>query len=171
LKTLSLARHRSIREFRGQPTGGRPLEGPFRGLILGFKRIVAAAIALALLVGGLSGFLLVNQVDTLGSQRAWVQHTRSVIETTQRVVSSLQAAEDAERGYLITQDPDYIPPYQQLEAQLTPAEQQLQSLVADNPQRAGQVANLIRQVERRRAGVVRMVQLGQRAISPGPGRW
>jgi CHASE3 domain sensor protein len=133
----------------------------FGVLNLGFKRIVAAAIALALLVGGLSVFLVVNQVGTLGSQRAWVQHTRSVIETTQSLVSSLQAAEDAERGFLITQDSDYLRPYREAEARLSPAEEQLQQLVADNPQRVGQIASLIRQVERRRAGVVHMVQLGQ----------
>jgi PAS domain S-box-containing protein len=128
---------------------------------LGFKRIVAAAIALALLVGGLSVFLVVNQVATLGRARAWVQHTRSVIETTQQLVSSLQTAEDSERGFLITQDTDYLRPYREAEARLSPTESQLQSLVSDNPQRAGQVASLIRLVERRRAGVVRMVQLGQ----------
>jgi PAS domain S-box-containing protein len=128
---------------------------------LGFKRIVAAAIALALLVAGLSILLVVNQVGTLGKQRAWVQHTRSVIETTQSLVSSLQVAEDAERGFLITADTAYLRPYREAEAQLTPAETQLQSLVTDNPLRAGQVTNLIRLVERRRAGVVRMVQLAQ----------
>ena len=89
---------------------------------MGFKRIVAAAIALALLVAGLSVFLVINQVGTLGSQRAWVQHTRSVIETTQQLVSSLQQAEDGERGYLITQDPDYLRPYREAEARLSPAE-------------------------------------------------
>ena len=128
---------------------------------MGFKRIVAAAIALALLVGGLSVFLVVNQVDTLSRARAWVQHTRSVIETTQQLVSSLQAAEDSERGFLITQDVSYLAPYQEANARLSPAEAQLQVLVSDNPQRAGQVASLIRLVERRRAGVARMVQLGQ----------
>jgi PAS domain S-box-containing protein len=128
---------------------------------LGFKRIVAAAIALALLVAGLSILLVVNQVGTLGRQRAWVQHTRSVIETTQQLVSALQAAEDSERGFLITADPDYLRPYRDADAQLSPAESQLQSLVADNPQRAGQVGNLIRLIERRRAGVTRMVQLAR----------
>ena len=128
---------------------------------MGFKRIVVAAIALALLVGGLSVFLVINQVGTLSRARAWVQHTRSVIETTQQLVSSLQAAEDSERGFLITQDTDYLRPYQGAEAELSPAEQQLQTLVSDNPQRAGQVASLLRLVERRRAGIVRMVQLGR----------
>ena len=128
---------------------------------MGFKRIVAAAIALALVVAGLSILLVVNQVGTLSRQRAWVQHTRSVIETTQQLVSSLQAAEDSERGFLITADPDYLRPYQQADAQLPPLESQLQSLVSDNPQRTGQVANLIRLIERRRAGVTRMVQLAQ----------
>ena len=128
---------------------------------MGFKRIVAAAIALALLVGGLSVFLVINQVGTLSRARAWVQHTRSVIETTQQLVSSLQTAEDSERGFLITQDADYLRPFREADARLSPTESQLQSLVADNPQRAGQVASLIRLVERRRDGVVRMVQLGQ----------
>ena len=129
--------------------------------VLGFKRIVAAAIALALLVAGLSLFLVINQTATLGRQRAWVQHTRSVIEVAQTLSFSLQAAEDSERGYLITQDPSYLGPFQAFEAKLSPQESQLRSLVADNPQRTGQVANLIGLVERRRAGIVRMVQLGQ----------
>jgi len=128
---------------------------------LGFKRIVAATIALALLVGGLAVFSVINQVDTLGRQRAWVQHARSVIETTQQLLFSLQAAEDAERGYLITQDPSYLPIYREAEARLSPAELQLQTLVSDNPQRISQVQALIGLVERRRAGIVRMVQVGQ----------
>jgi len=128
---------------------------------LGFKRIVAATIALALLVGGLTVFLVINQVDTLGRQRAWVQHTRSVIETTQQLLFSVQAAEDAERGFLITQDPSYLPIYQEAQARLSPTESQLQSLVSDNPQRISQVQALIGLVERRRAGVARMVQVGQ----------
>jgi len=128
---------------------------------LGFKRIVAAAIALALIVGGLSVFLVINQVGTLSSQRAWAQHTRSVIDTTQQLVTSLQAAQDAERGFLITEDSSYVQPYLAADAQLSPAEQQLQSLVTDNPERAGQVASLIRLVERRRAGVTHVMQLGR----------
>jgi PAS domain S-box-containing protein len=129
--------------------------------VLGFKRIVAAAIALALLVAGLSVFLVVNQTGTLSRQRAWVEHTRSIIETTQSVLFLLQAAQDSERGYLITQDAGYLAPYQAAESRLSPAESQLQALVADNPQRASQVQALLRLVERRRAGVVEMVRLGR----------
>ena len=127
---------------------------------MGFKRIVVAAIALALLVGGLSVFLVVNQVGNLGRARAWVEHTRSVIETTQELLFTLQGAEDAERGFLITQDAGYLVPYREADARLSSIESQLQTLVADNPQRAGQAATMIRQLERRRAGVARTVQLG-----------
>ena len=144
-------------------SGGR-FVGPaaaFEVEVLGFKRIVAAAIALALLVAGLSVFLVVNQTGTLSRQRAWVEHTRSIIETTQSLLFSLQAAQDSERGYLITQDPDYLAPYRTAEAKLAPAESQLLALVADNPQRTSQVQALIRLVERRRAGIAHMVQLGQ----------
>ncbi|MEJ0065433.1 MAG: CHASE3 domain-containing protein [Caulobacteraceae bacterium] len=57
-----------------------------------------------------------------------MQHTRSVMETTQQLVSALQSAEDSERGFLITADPDYLRPYREAEAQLSPLESQLESL-------------------------------------------
>jgi PAS domain S-box-containing protein len=134
---------------------------------LGFKRTVAATIALALLVAGLAIFLVINQVGTLGRQRAWVQHTRTVIETTQQLIFSLQAAEDSERGYLITQDPSYLAIYRAAEARLSPAESELRSLVVDNPQRIGQVQTLIGLIERRRAAIARVVRVGQAGDFPG----
>ncbi|HZZ90827.1 MAG TPA: CHASE3 domain-containing protein [Caulobacteraceae bacterium] len=128
---------------------------------MGFKRIVAAAIALALLVAGLSLFLILSQTTTLTDQRAWVGHTRSIIDTTGQLMFQLQAAQDSERGYLITEDPRYLEAYRDAEASLTPLEAQLQGLVTDNPQRTNEVRALIGLVERRRAGVTRVIQLGQ----------
>ena len=60
---------------------------------MGFKRIVAAAIALAVLVGGLTLFLIFTQVTTLTEARGWVEHTRQVIQSNQQLVASLQQAE------------------------------------------------------------------------------
>jgi CHASE3 domain sensor protein len=110
---------------------------------LGFKRIVAAAIGLAVLVGGLTVFLIFTQITTLGAARVWVEHTREVLQTNQRLISLVQQAEDSERGYLITQDPAYLAPYRNASAALPRDEATLSQLVVDNPTEVAQVRDLV----------------------------
>ena len=117
---------------------------------MSFSRIVAAAIALAVLVGGLTVFLIFTQIATLGSARVWVEHTREVLQTNQRLVTLVQQAEDSERGFLITQDPAYLKPYQDASAALPRDEATLAQLVVDNPTEVAQVRDLEGAVERRR---------------------
>jgi PAS domain S-box-containing protein len=128
---------------------------------LGFKRIVAAAIALAVLVGGLTLFLIFTQVATLGAARYWVEHTRSVLEANQQLRATVQQAEDGERGYLITHDPAYLKPYQAADAALTPEEGKLAQLVADNPTEVRQVHDLTDAIERRRQIIDSVVATAQ----------
>jgi PAS domain S-box-containing protein len=127
--------------------------------VLGFKRIVFAVIALALLVAGLSVYLVFNQVATLGQDRAWVYHTRAVIETTQGLLTHLQDAEEGERGYLLTQDPSYLDSYRRAVAAIPSDEAHLQSLVAYSPSQTGQVRGLIGAIEDRRDIVDHTLQL------------
>ena len=117
---------------------------------MGFKRIVAAAIALAVLVGGLTLFLIFTQVATLGEARNWVDHTRTVLQANQQLRATVQQAEDGERGYLITRDPAYLQPYQAAEHALTGQEGRLADMVSDNPTEVAQVHALTDAVERRR---------------------
>lgn len=128
---------------------------------MGFKRIVAAAIALAVLVGGLTVFLIFTQVATLGTQRVWVDHTREVLQTNQQLISLVQQAEDSERGYLITQDPAYLKPYRDASAALPRDEATLARLVVDNPTEAGQVRDLVGAIERRRHIIDQVVLASQ----------
>jgi PAS domain S-box-containing protein len=118
--------------------------------VLGFKRVIIAAIALAILVGGLSVYLVFTQVDTLGQDRAWVYHTRDVIQTTQTLLSAAQDAESSERGLLLTQDPRYVDAYKSATAPMATAEAQLLQLVADSPGQTGQVRGLVNAIEGRR---------------------
>jgi PAS domain S-box-containing protein len=124
---------------------------------LGFKRIVAAAIAMAALVGGLTVFLIFTQVATLGEARGWVEHTRQVIQANQQLLASLQQAEDSERGYLVTHDVAYLAPYFSGSAAITQEERDLELQVADNAVEASQVRALIAAVERRRAIIDKVV--------------
>jgi PAS domain S-box-containing protein len=129
--------------------------------VLGSKRIVAAAVALALLVGGLSVFLVFTQVAQLGHDRAWVTHTRSVIETTQRLLASVQQVEADERGYLVTQDPHYLASYQTASDAVPGEESQLQTLVADNPPQIAQVRGLVKAIDGRMAIVGQTLRTAQ----------
>jgi PAS domain S-box-containing protein len=126
---------------------------------LGFKRISAAAIALALLVAGLTAFLVFTQVATLGAARNWVEHTRTVIETNQQLLALAQQAEDGERGFLITRDPVYLDPYRTASAAIPGVEQRLRTLVADNPREVEQVRALTGAIERRRVIIDQVIAL------------
>ncbi len=128
---------------------------------MGFNRIVVAAIALAVLVGGLTLFLIFTQVATLGQARDWVEHTREVLQANQQLAATVQQAEDGERGYLVTQDPAYLAPYRTATAALPGEETGLAHLVADNPAETAQVRDLIGAVERRRHLIDRVVATAQ----------
>src|SRR6185312_441551 len=128
---------------------------------LGFKRIVAATIALAALVGGLTLFLIFTQVAVLGEARSWVEHTHDVLQANAQLRASVQQAEDAERGYLLTRDPSYLEPYRTADAALRDEELTLAGLVVDNPTEVAQVRALVDAVERRRQIIDRMVKTAQ----------
>ena len=128
---------------------------------MGFKRIVAATIALAALVGGLTLFLIFTQVAVLGEARSWVEHTHDVLQANAQLRASVQQAEDAERGYLLTRDPSYLEPYRTADAALRDEELTLAGLVVDNPTEVAQVRALVDAVERRRQIIDRMVKTAQ----------
>ncbi|HUO11260.1 MAG TPA: CHASE3 domain-containing protein, partial [Caulobacteraceae bacterium] len=125
--------------------------------MLGFKRVIGAAVALALVVAGLGVSLLVTQLGTLGRARAWVNHSRAVIEAVQQLRSSVEDVQDGERGYLVTGDRAYLAPYLRASAMLPSQESQLLALVSDNPPQTSLAKTMVRAVEARRAIVDRVV--------------
>ena len=149
---MSLGAHRPIKP------GYRDI---FRVKILGFKRIVAAAVALALLVGGLSLFLIFIQVASLGSARTWVDHTRTVIDTNQQLLRSVLEVEEGERGYLLTGDKLYLDPARKASAAIPGLETKLQGLVVDNPEQVARVRLLTTAVEARRDFIDKVIAVSQ----------
>ena len=125
--------------------------------MLGFKRVIVGAVALALLVAGLSLFLLFTQIATLGAARAWVEHSRVVIGAIQELRASIEDAEQGERGYLITGDDSDLEPYARADAALPAEESRLLSLVSDNPAQTRLAKGLVESIETRRAGISRTV--------------
>jgi PAS domain S-box-containing protein len=136
---------------------------------VGFKRVIAAAVALALLVAGLSLFLVINQVGTLGNARTWVNHSRAVMDAVQQLRSSAEAVEEDARGYLISEDPGYLNAYTQVAAAMPGQEAQLTALVVDNPVQINAVRAFIGAVEQRRAAI-REAMDAARTGGPGAAR-
>jgi len=109
---------------------------------MAFKRIVFAAVALALLLAGLTGAFLYTHLTSETSARSWVSHTQRVIETNQALFASMRDADAAERGFVIDGDARFLDTYDKARRRIEGAQTLLATLVADNPGEAARVRDL-----------------------------
>jgi PAS domain S-box-containing protein len=122
------------------PTGSQSLE----------KRSTfwsAMGLGMLLVIAGI-GVWTLRQV---AESDFWVDHTREVISTNQRLLSDVKDAESAERGYIITGDQGYLDPYRSASADIPPRVEKLLQLTADNPTQQRRIKNLQGLVEKRMA--------------------
>jgi signal transduction histidine kinase/CheY-like chemotaxis protein len=90
-------------------------------VLFGFGLVLAAAAAVGVLV------VRSNEADRL------VSHTIEVQQTAETLLSELQAAESAKRGYLLTGDKDYVTSFVQASGNVPGLLESLRKLTADNP--------------------------------------
>jgi PAS domain S-box-containing protein len=131
-------------------------------------------LGMLLLIGGIGAFTLqeVNESDY------WVDHTREVISSNQTLLLDVRDAEAAERGYIITGDPDYLTPFNAASQDIPHTLTTLHHLLSDNPsqqQRLQKLEILIRQrVSVLRQGVQQRQSAGfaaaQGVVMAGGGR-
>ncbi|MEQ1785332.1 MAG: CHASE3 domain-containing protein, partial [Hyphomonadaceae bacterium] len=107
---------------------------PPRAMLLGLGMMVGA-MAVVLGLAAVSAF----QRD---ERQRMVEHTLGVQQAITRSLSLLQDAETGQRGYLLTNDINYLEPYLNAAGKLTPQLDELAVLVADNPQQEERVAQL-----------------------------
>ena len=119
-------------------------------------------VAIALVVNArlaAANLLRVTEADV------WVRHTHEVRETLQGLLSSVQDAETAERGFIITGDAAYLEPYSDGRAVALRRLDRLADLTKDNPVHQ-------RRIERMRPLVANKLDVLERAIArrrSGPG--
>jgi PAS domain S-box-containing protein len=63
----------------------------------------------------------------------WVEHTYKVIDVSEHLLSNLKDSETGQRGYLLTQDSDYLEPFDGSQASIREDLWQLKQLTQDNP--------------------------------------
>lgn len=98
--------------------------------------------------------LLANAIVSYRGLLNLVRHNRLVVHTMQVIgeldatLSEMKDAESGQRGYLITEDPSYLEPYDKALGEIPEHVQQLAALTQDNPyqqSRMPQLDSLIRQ--------------------------
>lgn len=108
---------------------------------------IGFALTLAvLLVGGFFGY---SNVKRLAENQRLVTHTHRVIGDLEALLSTLKDAETGQRGYLLTEDPKYLAPYETALERVGTIVAHLRLLTADNPVQRERLALLERNVTER----------------------
>ena len=122
-----------------------PGSGVRVSLVVGFLLLVCAAFA-----------AIIVAITSAGAER-WAAHSLEVRRVQAVTFSALQDAETAQRGYLLTGDPDYLRPYTEAHDRLPGLKAQLHALVADNSEQQARVAKLDQAIDIKLAELDRTV--------------
>jgi signal transduction histidine kinase/ActR/RegA family two-component response regulator len=118
-------------------------------MAVGFGMVVVAAIAVALM------FARSREADKL------VDHTFEVQSTAQTLLSQVQAAENGQRGFLITEDDDYLKRFDGALARVPELLASLRRLTADNPRQQARLDRLEPLVKARFDRIQRSIDLAK----------
>jgi PAS domain S-box-containing protein len=88
-----------------------------------------------------------------------VEHTLRVLRASELLLATVEAAEAGQRGYLLTGDGNYLPPYEVAVSTQKSARQNLRQLTADNSRQQVRMAKLDKLVESRFAGLSHTIDL------------
>jgi len=103
--------------------------------------LILVAVPLLGLIG-LQMYEAVSRPQQLALDRAWIAHTFEVIATAEAIKSAAQNAERAERGLLLTANPNFLQRYQEHLASSRSLLERLRQLTIDNPEEQHRIANV-----------------------------
>jgi CHASE3 domain sensor protein len=118
----------------------------------------ALAIAPAAVLLIASAFLIFVSSHRLRSSRDLVVHTHEVIGTARLLFSGVQDAETGERGYVISQQPEYLEPYRDATARIPQLLDKLRELTRENPAQQRRLAELSRQIDAKLAALAKTIE-------------
>jgi len=97
---------------------------------------------ISLLVVCSGAFLGQHAVNQLADRIFWVEHTYRVKTVVESVASQLKDAETGQRGYLLTNEPNYLAPYESSVSVINIALEKAKSLTIDNPNQQKRISQL-----------------------------
>lgn len=92
--------------------------------------LIGAGLLLLFILVCAGAFWAVHAAQT---SRIWLTHTHEIIDKTRNLLVDTLNAEINQRGYLITGDAQYVPPYERAKERITATLSQLRELTSDNP--------------------------------------
>jgi two-component sensor histidine kinase/CHASE3 domain sensor protein len=113
----------------------------------GFRRLSIVVSLLLVLAAASASLFLVRSVD---SQLSDIASTYEVRRQARELIIALVDAETGQRGYLITQDPTYLQPYEAASATLDATYRNLLAMVAGDPVQKAQIEPLASLIEQKR---------------------
>jgi len=125
--------------------------------------IVGFTLVLAVLIVG-SGLSYTN-VRRQTESRERLVHSLEVIVALESVLSTLKDGETGQRGYLITGDPGYLEPFNEVLARVQTDVSRLATLTSDNPEQRARISDLQPVIERRVDELRQSIALVQRGES------
>ncbi|HEY9672661.1 MAG TPA: PAS domain S-box protein [Waterburya sp.] len=102
------------------------------------NRAIALPLVLLLLLSGVS----IWQITWLLAAMQWVDHTDRVLSQANYTQKLLLDMETGVRGYLLSNDPIFLEPYQQANTVITANFEKLKNLVSDSPSQSQKVSQL-----------------------------
>lgn len=123
-------------------------------IFVGLALVAAAVIAVA--------FLVVRSSEA----DFWLSHTIKVQQAGEALLSEIQLAESAKRGYLLTEESDYLNEFNQSTGAIPRLLEDLGNLVADNSDQGSRLETLGPLVNAKLAEMDDTLALDQRATAP-----
>jgi signal transduction histidine kinase/DNA-binding response OmpR family regulator len=117
------------------------------GVLTANRLVLLAAVPLFLVLATLAYITVQFAANENAAQRL-VSHTYQVIASLRQVLADAQDAETGQRGYILTQKPNFLAPYRAAAARIDRDLRQFKELTADNPDqqhRSDALAALVRE--------------------------
>jgi CHASE3 domain sensor protein len=96
------------------------------------KHQIRSGVALSVVIMGLMGVLAYSSTTTQIVSARWVAHSHHVLETLSGLLSDVEAAETAQRGYLLSADVSHLEAYTAATQASDARLQELRQLTVDN---------------------------------------
>ena len=101
-----------------------------------------AGFGAALVIMAILSAVAFNNISSLTSTAAQVDHTHEVLESLERVLGFLKDAETGQRGYVITREDRYLEPYDAALSDIDDEIAHVRELTIDNPVQTGRIDDL-----------------------------
>ena len=123
----------------------------------GRRMLILSGLSLVLMVA--AGFAALDMANRAAEAERWIVHTMDVRRGARVLLVQVLEAETGERGFMLTEDPTFLEPFDRAQRSVSAGIDQIQTLSSDNPEQQERVRILRPKVETLMAKLRRNVEL------------